>query len=193
VIAHGQRAHSGISSSSADLTDKLLTARRDLMGILGTKLTLSSQDGWQSQMRMPFIQVGTPGIYNITPDYGLLGVELRPIPQDDLGEIHADLIRYCQSDELELKVRVMENGIICSPSNPYLTALINTVRKLSGVEPTIGRKLPATSARFAPDGQGVVWGQSGLRPHSKDERHFIPSILPYYRALQELAAQPDLS
>jgi acetylornithine deacetylase/succinyl-diaminopimelate desuccinylase-like protein len=170
----------------------LLAARIDLLGMLGSKLTLSSHDGWQSQMRMPFIQVGTPGIYNITPDYGLLGVELRPIPQDDLKDIHNKLIRYCQSNELELKVHVMENGIACSPSNPYLVALTNAVRHLSGVEPCIGRKLPGTSARFAPDGQGVVWGQSGLGPHSKGERHFIPSILPYYQALQELAVQPEL-
>jgi hypothetical protein len=87
---------------------------------------------------------------------------------------------------------VKENGIICSPSNPYLGALKNTVRLLSGAEPKIGYKLPATSARFAPDGQGVVWGQSGLGPHSKDERHFIPSILPYYQALDGLAAHSEL-
>ena len=43
-----------------------------------------------------------------------------------------------------------------------------------------------TSARFAPNGQAVVWGQSGLGPHAKDERHFIPSIEPYYKALNEL-------
>jgi succinyl-diaminopimelate desuccinylase len=192
VIGRGQREHSGIASSTADLTDRLLAARIDLMGMLGSKLTLSSQDGWQSQMRIPFIQVGTPGMYNVTPDYGLLGVELRLIPQDNLEEIHSELIRYCQSNQLELKVHVMENGIACSLSNPYLTALINTVRHLSGVEPSIGRKLPATSARFAPHGQGVVWGQSGLGPHSKNEKHFIPSILPYYQALHELATQAEL-
>jgi succinyl-diaminopimelate desuccinylase len=192
VIARGQRSHSGMASSAANLTDKLLAARIDIMGLLGSQLTLSSQDGWQSQMSNPFIQVGTPGIYNVTPDYGQLGVELRPIPQDDLEQIQTELTRYCQSNELELKVHVMQNGIACSPSNRYLTALINAVHHLSGVEPAIGRKLPGTSARFAPNGQGVVWGQSGLEPHSKGERHFIPSILPYYRALQELAAQPEL-
>jgi acetylornithine deacetylase/succinyl-diaminopimelate desuccinylase-like protein/gamma-glutamyl:cysteine ligase YbdK (ATP-grasp superfamily) len=191
VIAHGQRTHSGTASSPADLIDRLLTARVDIMAMLGSHLTLKSQDGWQSQLRAPFIQVGTPGIYNVTPDYGLLGMELRPIPQDNLEDIQAELARYCQAKELELKIHVMENGIICSPSNPYLTALINTVRTLSGAEPTVDRKLPATSARFAPEGQGVVWGQSGLGPHSKGERHFIPSILPYYQALQELAAQPE--
>jgi hypothetical protein len=84
-------------------------------------------------------------------------------------------------------MNVMENGVACSPENPALQALIEAVRTASGSEPKIGKKLPGTSARFAPGGQAVVWGQSGLGPHAKDERHFIPSIEPYYRALEELA------
>ncbi len=192
LIARGEKAHSGVAAAPADLTERLLNARTDLMEILGTRLTLKSQDGWQSQLRMPFIQVGTPGMYNITPDYGLLGVELRPIPQDDLEGIQDALARYCETNNLALKVRVKENGISCLPDNPYLMALINSVRTQSGIEPVIGRKLPATSARFAPRGQGVVWGQSGVGPHSSNERHFIPSIMPYYQALQQLARQPEL-
>ncbi len=78
----------------------------------------------------------------------------------------------------------MENGIACDPENEYLKALISSVRQVSGGEPELGRKLPGTSARFAPGGQGVVWGQSGLGPHSKGERHFIPSIMPYYQCLE---------
>jgi hypothetical protein len=45
-------------------------------------LTLRAADGWQSLARFAYIQVGTPGIDNITPDRGALGVEIRPIPQD---------------------------------------------------------------------------------------------------------------
>ena len=89
---------------------------------------------------------------------------------------------------------VMENGVACSPDNPALKALIesvkNSISARSGVEasePQIGKKLPGTSARFAPGGQAVVWGQSGIGPHAKDERHYIPSIEPYYRSLNELA------
>jgi len=113
------------------------------------------------------------------PDYGLLGVKPCPIQQVNLDDIQAELVKYCQAKELELNIHVMEDGIICSPSNPYLVALINTLRNLSGLEPAIGRKLPGTSARFAPNGQGVVWGQTGMGPHSSGERHFIPGILPY--------------
>jgi len=189
VIARGQRAHSGIPSSQTDLTEKLLGARTDLSGMLTTHLTLKSPDGWQSQASMPFIQVGQPGVYNVTPDYGLLGVEVRPIPQDDLMEIRDELEAYCSTHGLELQVHVMENGIMCDPTNPYLMFLVEAVRDASGQEPSIGRKLPGTSARFAPGGQGVVWGQSGIGPHTKGEQHFIPSILPYYKALQEFASR----
>ena len=53
----------------------------------------------------------------------------------------------------------------------------------------MGRKLAGTSARFAPGGRAVVWGQTGIGPHSAGERHFIPSIGPYLDVLDELAAR----
>ena len=77
----------------------------------------------------------------------------------------------------------MENGIACDANNPALKALMEAVRQASGADPRIAKKLAGTSARFAPEGQGVVWGQSGIGPHAKEERHFIPSILPYYKTL----------
>jgi len=164
-----------------------LDAREAMVGMFRTHLTLASADGWQSQARFPFIQVGTPGVYNVTADSGRLGVEVRPIPQDDLTSLLAELRVYCAAQDLELQVSVMENGIACDATNPFLQALTQAVRLASGEEPRLGRKLPGTSARFAPRGQGVVWGQSGLGPHAKDERHYIPSILPYYRAVDQYA------
>jgi succinyl-diaminopimelate desuccinylase len=187
VRAHGQRGHTGTAGAAAmDLTERLLSARAALIGILGRHLTLSSQDGWQSAARFPFIQVGTPGVFNISADHGVLGVEVRPIPQDNLAALSQELQAYCQSQELELKIPVMEGGIACDPDNPYLAALLQAVQLAAGQAPQIGRKLPGTSARFAPGGQGVVWGQSGVGPHARDERHFVPSIEPYYRALVAL-------
>jgi acetylornithine deacetylase/succinyl-diaminopimelate desuccinylase-like protein/gamma-glutamyl:cysteine ligase YbdK (ATP-grasp superfamily) len=189
LVARGQRGHSGTASPSgpvvSDLTERLLLARASITGMFGRHLTLSSPDGWQSQARFPFIQIGTQGVYNVTADVGYLGVEVRPIPQDDLFALLADLRGYCESQGLEFLPEAMENGVICDPNQSYLQGLIKAVRKVSGNEPAIGRKLPGTSARFAPGGQGVVWGQSGLGPHARNERHFIPSILPYYQSLQE--------
>jgi acetylornithine deacetylase/succinyl-diaminopimelate desuccinylase-like protein len=127
-------------------------------------------------------------VYNVTAAEGILGVEIRPIPQDDVESLKAEVEAYCNTHGLELCMDVMENGVACSPDNPALKALIAAVKKASGgEEPKIGKKLPGTSARFAPGGQAVVWGQSGIGPHAKDERHYIPSIEPYYRSLNELA------
>jgi succinyl-diaminopimelate desuccinylase len=189
IIASGQRSHSGITGAQADLTDRLFQARTAVHAILERHLTLSSPDGWQSQARYPFIQVGTPGVYNVTADRGILGVEVRPIPQDDLLTLRAALQDYCAEQGLELVISVMENGIACNPGNIYLSALIDAVRRVSGSDPAVGRKLPGTSARFAPGGQGIVWGQTGLGPHSKAERHYIPSIKPYYQCLEAFAVQ----
>jgi acetylornithine deacetylase/succinyl-diaminopimelate desuccinylase-like protein len=199
VIARGMKAHSGIAASSAisgettggaisaDVSTHILSARADLNGIFARHLTLSSSDGWQSQAKFPFINVGTPGIYNITAAEGVLGVEIRPVPGDDTKALRKDVEVYCAENGLEVNFSVMEDGVACDPKNPALLALIEAVRQVSGEEPRIGRKLPGTSARFAPGGQAVVWGQSGIGPHTRQERHYIPSIEPYYRALNELA------
>jgi hypothetical protein len=77
---------------------------------------------------------------------------------------------YCHENGLEVRFLVMENGIACDSKNPALKALIEAVRQNSGMDPRIGKKLAGTSARFAPGGQGVVWGmglRAGLLRHSK--------------------------
>jgi succinyl-diaminopimelate desuccinylase len=186
VIARGAKGHSGVAGTG-DLSEKLIAARSALNEMFAEDLTLKSPDGWQSQAKFPFINVGTPGVYNVTAGEGILGVEIRPIPQDDFAGLKSKVEAYCMENGLELCMNVMENGVACSPDNPALKALIESVRNTSGSEPKIDKKLPGTSARFAPGGQAVVWGQSGLGPHAKDERHYIPSIEPYYRSLNEFA------
>ncbi len=187
VIARGAKAHSGVAGTG-DLSEKLIAARSALNDIFAQHLTLKAADGWQSQAKFPFISVGTPGVYNVTAGEGVLGVEIRPIPQDDVNALKAAVEAYCSENGLEVSFSVMENGVACDPNNPALKALIEAVKQAAGgVEARIGKKLPGTSARFAPGGQAVVWGQSGVGPHAKNEAHFIPSIEPYYRALNELA------
>jgi acetylornithine deacetylase/succinyl-diaminopimelate desuccinylase-like protein/gamma-glutamyl:cysteine ligase YbdK (ATP-grasp superfamily) len=187
VIARGAKGHSAIAGTS-DLSEKLIAARSALNEIFAKHLTLKSSDGWQSQAKFPFINVGKPGVYNVTAGEGILGVEIRSIPQDDIFKLKDDVSAYCETNGLEANFSVMENGVACDLNNPALKVLIAAVKQASGgVDPKLGKKLPGTSARFAPGGQGVVWGQSGLGPHAKDERHFIPSIEPYYKALNELS------
>jgi acetylornithine deacetylase/succinyl-diaminopimelate desuccinylase-like protein len=189
VIARGVKSHSGVTvgAISGDITTRIITARTDLNEIFTRHLTLNSPDGWQSQAKFPFISVGTPGIYNITAAEGILGVEIRPIPEDNIITLRKEVESYCADNGLSVNFSVMEDGVACDPENPALKALIRAVRQVSGEEPKIGRKLPGTSARFAPGGQGVVWGQSGIGPHARDERHYIPSIEPHYRTLNDLA------
>jgi acetylornithine deacetylase/succinyl-diaminopimelate desuccinylase-like protein len=150
------------------------------------RLTFSGKDGWQSQVRFPFVRVGNDNVFNITASQGILGIEIRPIPQDAVGPIVDDAKAYCEKAGLEVVIVAAEDGISCNPSNPYLNLLCEAAREAFQQEPAIGRKLPATSARFAPMGQGVVWGQTGIGPHARDERHYLPSIEPYYQALHTL-------
>jgi len=187
VIARGAKGHSGVAGTG-DLSEKLINARTALNEIFAKHLTLKAADGWQSQAKFPFINVGTVGVYNVTAAEGILGVEIRPIPQDDTSALRSEVDAYCAENGLEAKFTVMENGVACDRDNPALLALIEAVKQASGgQDPRIGRKLPGTSARFAPGGQAVVWGQSGVGPHAKNEAHYIPSIEPYYRSLNELA------
>jgi succinyl-diaminopimelate desuccinylase len=187
VIARGAKGHSGVAGTG-DLSENLINARTALNEIFAKHLTLKAADGWQSQAKFPFINVGTVGVYNVTAAEGILGVEIRPIPQDDTSALRSEVEAYCSENGLEAKFTVMENGVACDRDNPALIALIEAVKQASGGQDArIGRKLPGTSARFAPGGQAVVWGQSGVGPHAKNEAHYIPSIEPYYRSLNELA------
>ncbi len=187
LVAHGTRGHSGLAGG-ADLTERLLSAREALRELFAKHLTLKAADGWQSLARFAYIQVGTPGIFNITPDRGSLGVEIRPIPQDDVSKMRAEIEALATELQLEFLPSAWEPGVICSPENPYLKALLSGITAAGG-DVRIGRKGAGTSARFAPGGQAVVWGQTGIGPHAAGERHYIPSIDPYYRALNAFAAE----
>ncbi|MBL8058643.1 MAG: M20 family metallopeptidase, partial [Anaerolineales bacterium] len=186
LIARGARGHTGVRGANADLGERLFQARTALAEVFQQRLTLKGAGGWQSQYRFPFFSAGQPGVYNVTADYGVLGIEIRSIPQDNLADIAEQARAICADLGLEINIPVMEGGVACDPANPYLLKLVEAARAAYGQEPVLGKKLPGSSARFAPGGQAVVWGQTGLGPHAKDERHFIPSIDGYYRALVQL-------
>ena len=189
VVASGVKGHSGVKVVGGDLTEKLVNARAALNEIFSRHLTLEGDDGWKSQARFPYIQVGTPGVYNVTASAGRLGVEIRPIPQDDMISLKAEVETWCTQNDFSVNFTVMENGVACSSANPALLDLLESIRLVSGNPAKIGKKLAGTSARFAPGGQAVVWGQSGIGPHARDERHYLPSIEPYYRVLETLAGR----
>ena len=186
VSVRGERGHTGMATAPLDLSVRLFRARDELMSLLEKRLTLKGDGGWQSQVRFPFVRVGEDGVFNVTAGRGTLGIEIRPIPQDRISDLVSEIKDYCRRLALELKIVAAEDGIICRRENPFLGHLLQSVREASGHDPVLGRKLPATSARFAPDGQGVVWGQTGIGPHAAEERHFLPSIALYYKVLSLL-------
>jgi acetylornithine deacetylase/succinyl-diaminopimelate desuccinylase-like protein len=171
----------------ADLLDRLIELKGVLSSVFHRHLTLSSLDGWESAARYPFLNVGEPGVYNITAGEGVLGLEIRPIPDDDLDAMSSEIAGLCRELEIELALEVMEAGVACPPDNPHLVRLIDCVERVSGRPTVIGKKKPGSSARFAPGGNAVVWGQTGIGPHSNEERHFIPSIEPYLQVLDDFA------
>ena len=187
VTARGQRAHSGMNVSAKNVLSELIRTRDFLEGTAENLLTLESKSGWHSQIRFPFLNVGEEGVFNITPERGVMGVEIRTIPEDDVQKYFEAISSALKQSGLEISDIILEGGITCPADNPWLDLLVKAVGKVSGKNPVIGRKLAGTSARFAPGNQGVVWGQSGLHPHGIGERHFIPSIEPYYNALSVFA------
>jgi succinyl-diaminopimelate desuccinylase len=187
VRARGLRGHSGTGTIPADLLDRLVEVRSILGSLFARYLTLTSLDGWETSARFPFLNVGTSGVYNITAGEGGLGIEVRPIPDDDVVAMVDEIREICHELGHELEIETLEAGVSCPEDNPHLARLLAAVEAVSGRPAEIGRKKPGSSARFAPGGNAVVWGQSGLGPHAADERHFIPSIEPFLEALDEFA------
>ncbi len=189
LTARGVSGHTGTSGSPADLLDQLVEAQAVLKSFFKRHLTLASVDGWETTARFPFLNVGEPGVYNITASLGVLGIEIRPIPGDDLDGFVKETRDLCRELGLEAVVELMEPGVSCPPTNPHLGQLLQAVEDVSGAPAVVGKKKPGSSARFAPGGNQVVWGQSGIGPHSREERHFIPSIEPYMQVLDAFATK----
>jgi acetylornithine deacetylase/succinyl-diaminopimelate desuccinylase-like protein len=187
LTARGVRGHTGTGAVPGDLIDRFIEARQVLGSVFERYLTLVSDDGWVSSARFPFISIGEPFVYNISAGEGLLGIELRPIPEDDVQTCVGEVARLCTGLGFEVTVEVMEAGPQCPPDNPHLARLIAAVETVSGEPAPISKKKPGSSARFAPGGNAVVWGQSGHGPHSREEWHYLPSIGPYLDVLDEFA------
>jgi succinyl-diaminopimelate desuccinylase len=186
-VARGKKGHTGTGAVPVDLLDRLIELKTVLSSVFHRHLTMSSLDGWESAARFPFLNVGEAGVYNITAGEGQLGLEIRPIPADDMVAMRNEIEQLCRELAIEVEFEVMEAGVACPPDNPHLQNLVSSVEAVSGRPAVIGKKKPGSSARFAPGGNAVVWGQSGIGPHSNEERHFIPSIEPYLQVLDNFA------
>ena len=189
ITARGACGHTGTGVGPRDLLENLIEVRTVLGSTFNRHLTLSSLDGWETAARFPYLNVGEPGVYNITAGHGVLGVEVRPIPGDDIVAMVNEVKALCRELGLEVAVEVMEAGVSCPVDNLHLAKLVAAVEEVSGRPAVMGKKKPGSSARFAPGGNQVVWGQTGIGPHSREERHYIPSIEPYMQVLDEFASR----
>lgn len=183
LIAEGERAHTGMAGVPEDLSERLIASRSEVAALLKRHFTLEAPGGWVTAARFPFFTCGEAGVYNVTPAEAVLGLEVRPIPEDDTRAFLKELKRLAAERNLRVEADVLEAGVACPPDNPHLERLLEAVREVSGEDPRVGRKMAGTSARFAPGGNAVVWGQAGIGPHSRHERHFLPSIGPYLGVL----------
>ena len=147
VVARGAKGHSGVAGTG-DLSEKLIAARSALNEIFSQHLTLKSADGWQSQAKFPFINVGTPGVYNVTAGEGILGVEIRPIPQDDVEgfKVEGRGVLCGQWTRAVHECDGKRRGLY--PDNPALKALIEAAA--ASAEPRIGRNSPARAHALLP-------------------------------------------
>ena len=185
--ARGKKGHTGTGAVPVDLLDRLIELKTVLSSVFHRHLTMSSLDGWESAARFPFLNVGEAGVYNITAGEGVLGLEIRPVPADDMAAMSAEITGLCRELDIALDIEVMEAGVACPADNPHLKRLVASVEEVSGRPAVLGRKKPGSSARFAPGGRAIVWGQTGIGPHSNEERHFIPSVDPYLKVLDDFA------
>ena len=156
IMARGACGHTGTGGGPRDLLDSLIETKSVMGSSFNRHLTLASLDGWETSARFPYLNVGEVGVYNITAGHGVLGVEVRPIPGDDLEGLVAEVKSLCGELGLEATVGVMEGGVRCPPENPHLEQLVAAVEAVTGAQAIIGRKKPGSSARFAPQGNQVV-------------------------------------
>lgn len=148
---------------------------------------------WRSQFVLSYLLSGEPENFNTSPENAVAGFEIRGIPEDNISNAIASLLS--KADDLEVKYIIFNNepGISSSPAHPLIIKLLGSASSVFGGDPPdhLGSgKVHGSQARFAPEGCAqVVFGQSGVGPHTANEKHYIPSIIPYYKVLTEMAGE----
>jgi len=155
------------------------------------RLIPKTDSAWRSQFLLSYLLSGEPENFNTSPEKAVGGFEIRGIPEDNIsGAIESMLSK---AEELDVKYTFFNNepGISTSPSHPLVEKLLDAAASVFGGAPAdhLGSgKVHGSQARFAPKGCAqVVFGQAGAGPHTANEKHYIPSIIPYYNVLTKLA------
>jgi succinyl-diaminopimelate desuccinylase len=178
----------GIPGHTAQLSQKTVIERIiDFRNEISRLLAGSRNAYWKTTFTVPFFKAGELENFNTAPQSGIAGLEIRPIPEDDFSYLIDTIDKLAKNFSLEISYVNKEPGIITGIENPYVQRLLKTLVMLNGggINDYLGNgKLHATQARFIKS-PVVVFGQSGIDPHGPNERHYIPSIIPYYKAIRE--------
>jgi acetylornithine deacetylase/succinyl-diaminopimelate desuccinylase-like protein len=126
-------------------------------------------------------------LINMVPIFGL---DIREIPE------HTDAVKkwieVIHGQLLEAGIRMQNpndgEGWECPQNNPHLIKLREAYEKITGEPSRHLGKPHGNDGRFF-GGNAVIWGQTGEKPHGPGEAHYIPSILPYLKILDEFAAR----
>ena len=186
IQAEQKTGHSSFVKGQTAL-EKILV----LIDHIKKKIPESLKSDWMTTFVIPYLKSGEIDNFNTMPKRAEAGLEIRPIPEDDIQPLLNRMEK--EADELGINYSYVncEQGIKTSVEDSRVKTLLEIIGNVYGGSSAdhLGTgKLPGTQARFAPEGcAAIVFGQSGIGPHSDNEAHYIPSIMPYYKILEQLS------
>ncbi|PJB39720.1 MAG: hypothetical protein CO108_16620 [Deltaproteobacteria bacterium CG_4_9_14_3_um_filter_63_12] len=183
--AAGTAAHTALNTHKTPIA-KIFALEHVVNQVIGP------QDGfWRSTYHVSYINGGASHSFNITPEECFAGIEIRPANPGEAERYRDALIEAAEREGVDVVIPNCEHAVVTPNDDPWVARLVTALATATGEQPStlIGPgKLPGSQVRFAPMGcAALVWGQSGVGPHSAHEAHYIPSILPFYDALTALA------
>ncbi len=177
LTTRGKQEHSAQSVEPL-VVDRMIEVRNYLQKLFYK----SKRKTWKTTFSIPYFFAGELANFNTTPDIVKAGLEIRPIPEDDFEKITTHLEKKLKALQIEFRYINKEPGRVTDLKHPMMQNLLNAIINLYGgkKQDYLGNGKPhATQARFLKV-PCVIFGQSGIGPHSENEAHFIPSIMPYY-------------
>ncbi len=177
LTAKGKQEHSA-QIVEPTLIDRII----QLSNYLQKLFYKSKRKHWKTTFSLPYIFAGELANFNTTPNEVEAGLEIRPIPEDNFESIISKLEKKLKELEIEFKYINKEPGKIANLKYSMIQNLLNIIINLYGgnKQKYLGIGKPhATQARFLKI-PCVIFGQAGIGPHSENEAHYIPSIIPYY-------------
>lgn len=182
--AAGAGEHTSLTKGLS-VTERILLFKDRISNMIAKR-----EGSWKTSFMLSYFKSGEIGNFNTTPERAEAGIEIRPIPEDDFDALINGIYDEAERLSIDCEFVNQERGISTAPSHPFVARVLKAISTIDGKGESeyLGNgKLPGTQARFAPHGCAqIVFGQSGIGPHSKNEAHYIPSIIPYYRVLNQL-------